>query len=183
MQLWALTLRRIISCCVPSSPTVGTDLTEFCLTLQLKIFLQLRTHATTLFILFQLDIKDSNLSQTSSFMEAVLTFISFLTSGSSWAWGLSLRIEPEPWVSALCLKPKLEPLDWALSQTLVLESWCWGLTLSLKLEFETWGLSFCLNLDLEPWEWASNMGFEHEPWAWIFWERLHLLFNDRVDVN
>ena len=78
----------IISCCASSinktsSPIVGRTLTEFRLTLDLKIFLCLRIHATNLFIFLQSDISVSNLSKIPSFMEMVWTFISLLTSGSS----------------------------------------------------------------------------------------------------
>ena len=78
----------IISCCASSSneissPVVRRTSPEFCLNLGLKIFLYLRIYATTLFILFQSDINDSNLSKIPSFMEMMWTFIYLLTSGSS----------------------------------------------------------------------------------------------------
>ena len=66
-----------------SSPIFGWIFTEFCLTLELKIFLYLRIHATTLFILIQSDINDFNLSKIPSFIEMVWIFISLLTFGSS----------------------------------------------------------------------------------------------------
>ena len=64
-----------ISCCAFSSNEtsrciVGWTLAEFCLTFELnKIFLYLRIHATTVFILLQLDINDSDPSKIPSFME------------------------------------------------------------------------------------------------------------------